>query len=306
MRKIIILLFLGICLGEGSFAQNESKKVPVKKGQKKSSGKTYKMSPTGVRYLFYKDVPGENAKQEDVVIMHMVLKTSKDTVLVNTYKQGAPFRAAVGKSLFKGSLEDAFLMVSPGDSVSFLVNSDSLRKLGAQIPPQVENGSDLLFILKIEKVLSQEQVLQEQRELEKQQREMESKQIQIDSLLIEEYVRTNKLTATRTASGLYYVVKEKGAGAQPQKGQMVEVHYTGKLLNGTKFDSSVDRGTPFTFTIGVGQVIQGWDEGIALMKVGEKGTLLIPSGLGYGPRGAGGAIPPNAVLIFDVELINIK
>jgi FKBP-type peptidyl-prolyl cis-trans isomerase FkpA len=296
MKKIIFLLFLAISVSGISFAQNGNKKAPVKKGQKQQA---YKTSPTGVRYLFYKDVPGQNAKQGDVVIVNMILKTSKDSVLRNTYKEGAPVQATVQKSMFKGSLEDAFVMLSPGDSASFLVNSDSLRKLGAQLPPQIENGSDLVFILRAVKVLTQEQLL-------KEQKEMESKQIQIDSVLINEYISANKLSATRTASGLYYVVKEKGNGAQPQTGQTVVVHYTGKLLNGTKFDSSVDRGSPFEFKIGVGQVIQGWDEGIALMKVGEKGTLLIPSGLGYGPRGAGGAIPPNSVLIFDVELINIK
>jgi len=84
------------------------------------------------------------------------------------------------------------------------------------------------------------------------------------------------------------------------------VHYTGKLVNGKVFDSSVQRGVPFEFTLGRGMVIHGWDEGIALMKVGEKGTLVIPSALGYGARGAGAAIPPNSVLIFDVELVGTK
>jgi FKBP-type peptidyl-prolyl cis-trans isomerase FkpA len=227
------------------------------------------------------------------------LKTSKDSVLRNTYTEGAPVQAMVQKSQFKGSLEDAFLMLSPGDSAAFLVNTDSLRKMGAQLPPQIENGSSLVFILRAEQVLTQEQIL-------KEQKEMETKQNQIDSVLINDYISANKLSPQKTADGLYYVVKEKGTGPMPMAGQTVVVHYTGKLLNGSKFDSSVDRGTPFEFKLGAGQVIRGWDEGIAMMKVGEKGTLLIPSALGYGPRGAGGAIPPNAVLIFDVELINIK
>lgn len=89
-------------------------------------------------------------------------------------------------------------------------------------------------------------------------------------------------------------------------GDTISAHYTGKLEDGTKFDSSVDRGTPFTFTIGQGQVIQGWEQGLLGMKVGEKRTLTIPSELGYGARGAGNAIPPNATLIFDIELMSIK
>jgi peptidylprolyl isomerase len=113
-----------------------------------------------------------------------------------------------------------------------------------------------------------------------------------------------------TASGLQIIDTRVGTGATPKAGQICVMHYTGWLyVNGaktTKFDSSVDRGQPFEFTIGRGQVIRGWDEGVATMKVGGKRTLIIPPGLGYGPRGAGGVIPPNATLIFDVELLDVK
>ncbi|GAC1450432.1 MAG: FKBP-type peptidyl-prolyl cis-trans isomerase [Desulfuromonadaceae bacterium] len=113
-----------------------------------------------------------------------------------------------------------------------------------------------------------------------------------------------KKTVT-TASGLKYVDVVVGKGASPAAGKQVKVHYTGTLENGKKFDSSVDRNEPFSFTIGVGQVIPGWDEGVMTMKVGGKRKLIIPSKLGYGARGAGGAIPPNATLLFDVELLDV-
>lgn len=109
-----------------------------------------------------------------------------------------------------------------------------------------------------------------------------------------------------TESGLQYVKLVEGNGAQPQKGQTVEVHYTGTLKDGTQFDSSRDRNRPFDFKLGVGQVIQGWDEGVGMMHVGDRWKLIIPPELGYGARGAGGVIPPNATLIFDVELLRIK
>jgi peptidylprolyl isomerase len=109
-----------------------------------------------------------------------------------------------------------------------------------------------------------------------------------------------------TSSGLQYVELDEGDGASPQKGQTVVVHYTGKLEDGTVFDSSRDRNRPFSFKLGAGQVIKGWDEGIASMKVGGRRRLIIPPELGYGSRGAGGVIPPNATLIFDVELLRIS
>ena len=110
----------------------------------------------------------------------------------------------------------------------------------------------------------------------------------------------------QTDSGLYYKITEEGTGKKAKKGQMVSVHYTGMLLDGLVFDSSLQRNQPLDFPVGVGQVIAGWDEGIQLLKVGDKARFVIPSDLAYGSRGAGGVIPPNATLIFDVELVNVK
>ena len=113
------------------------------------------------------------------------------------------------------------------------------------------------------------------------------------------------MSAITTASGLVYEELTVGAGAEAASGQRVTVHYTGWLTNGTKFDSSKDRNDPFKFHLGQGQVIAGWDEGVAGMKIGGKRKLTIPPELGYGARGAGGVIPPNAILIFEVELLGV-
>ncbi|MAJ32367.1 MAG: hypothetical protein CMC18_06965 [Flavobacteriaceae bacterium] len=122
----------------------------------------------------------------------------------------------------------------------------------------------------------------------------------------EEAMKTLVEGFEQTSSGLYYKILDKGSGENPTRGSQVSVHYEGKLMNGQVFDSSFKRNDPIAFTLGVGQVIAGWDEGIALLNKGAKARLVIPSELGYGASGAGGVIPPNATLIFDVQLVDFK
>tara|TARA_B100000131_G_C18076625_1_gene596632 strand:- start:1251 stop:1604 length:354 start_codon:yes stop_codon:yes gene_type:complete len=116
----------------------------------------------------------------------------------------------------------------------------------------------------------------------------------------------SKVIQIEKDSGLIILIQEEGKGEKPQRGQTIRAHYTGTLTDGTKFDSSHDRGQPFEFPVGMGRVIKGWDEAFLDMKVGTKASLIIPPDLGYGSRGAGGKIPPNAILNFDVELMGVK
>ncbi len=130
-----------------------------------------------------------------------------------------------------------------------------------------------------------------------------------DDQLFKEYFAKNKIKATKTASGLYYIITKKGSGENAKKGQTAVMNYLGKFLDGRKFDANVDDNfkniRPFQFVLGVGQVIPGWDEGIQLLNPGTRATLYIPSGIGYGPGGRG-PIPPNTVMVFDVELVSAK
>lgn len=136
--------------------------------------------------------------------------------------------------------------------------------------------------------------------VKKAEEKIKSDQLAMESVLKEKYG-----SAQTTGSGLKIIIEKPGDGPMPKTGDNVSVHYTGTLLNGTKFDSSVDRGQPISIPIGVGQVIKGWDEGIMMLKQGGKAKLIIPPQLGYGSAGAGGVIPPNAWLVFDVELIKV-
>jgi peptidylprolyl isomerase len=117
---------------------------------------------------------------------------------------------------------------------------------------------------------------------------------------------TPKSTAVTTASGLTYIITQAGTGAQLKAGDTVSVHYTGLLTNGLKFDSSLDRGEPISFELGAGRVIKGWDEALQKLRIGDRATLVIPPAIGYGSRGAGGVIPPDATLIFIIEVVGVQ
>jgi FKBP-type peptidyl-prolyl cis-trans isomerase len=263
--------------------------------------KGYKQTPSGLLYKFHVDREGTPAKKGDIMILHFAFKTDKDSLLRSTFKEGKPVELPLQESAFKGGLEEGFTMMSPGDSATFLVNADSLfaKMFYQPLPAFIRKGSNVGFTIKMIRVMTME-------EYQKQKEKEAAEALAKEDKTIQDYMAKNNLKGTKTASGLYYVQVQPGSGVKAEKGKTVSVHYTGKLLNGNKFDSSVDRGQPFEFGLGAGQVIQGWDEGIALMSVGEKGILLIPSALGYGTRGAGSSIPPNSVLVFDVELLGVK
>jgi FKBP-type peptidyl-prolyl cis-trans isomerase len=269
----------------------------------------YKVQVTesGLKYQFHAHSDdARKATLGDVMSFHLVLKNSEDSVLRDTYKENMPIKMVLQQPPFTGSFEEGLTMLSKDDSATFFVSADSLfAKMMQPLPPNIKKGSDISFTVKVLDVQTSE-------EFQKQQAESSAKQKGIDQKSIDDYLAKNNLKATakRTESGLHYVDQTLGAGASPVSGDMVKVHYVGKLLDGKVFDSSRDnpqtQGQPIDFQVGVGMVIPGWEEGIMSMKKGGKRTLVIPSALGYGTEGAPGAIPPNSVLVFDVELVDFS
>lgn len=192
-----------------------------------------------------------------------------------------------------------------GDSVFFQLTVDDFLGYipGAEYPDSI--GSELMsFYAGIENIMSREEFENKQREQFEKMKMNEDQQLSIDLELIDNYLKENNIDAVKTESGLRYVIEKTGQGENAAPGDNVSVHYTGMLLDGEKFDSSLDRGDPLNFTLGQGMVIRGWDEGITYFNKNSKGTIYIPSSLGYGASGAGGVIPPNAVLVFEIELID--
>lgn len=284
-------------------------KVKTEKGGKETkqiikAAPGFNRTEGGLEYKIVRDEAGTNTpKIGDQVEMHIVTRI-KDSVIFDsrTMNNNQPVPFQIMAPSFKGDLVEGFMMLTPGDSAMFRVPVDSLKKGGQQLPPWMEKADVIEYEVSLVSVKSQEL-------LKKETEEKSAKQIGIDESLLQDYFKKNNLNPQKTASGLYYIITTPGSGNNPKAGDQITVNYTGKTLDGTPFDSNVDpkfnHVQPFSFSVGQRQVIAGWDEGLMLMKKGSKGTLFIPSRLAYGERGAGGAIAPNAVLVFDVEVTDI-
>lgn len=280
-----LLLIWALCMPSLAFSQQDQ---------------GYQQAATGLKYQFYKDEPGRQAEVDDIIKINFKMITAGDSVLRDTWQEAGANITKAPEPIFMGSPEEAFLMMSAGDSASFLVSADSLfeKAIRMPMPNFIEKGSYLKFIIKMEGLYTMQ-------EFEDMMNKEAAEVMEKEDASIQEYLASNDLVGVKQPSGLYYVQLTPGTGVMAENGKTVSVHYTGKLLDGTEFDSSLDRG-PFDFQLGQGQVIEGWDQGVAMMSVGEKGLFIVPSGLAYGARGAGGAIPPYAILLFEIELLEVK
>ncbi len=269
---------------------------------KKGGVEGFDYTDTGLGYKFH--VSNDQNPSPDVgklAVLKMTYGTA-DTVFFNTdIIPDKKMKLPMSNSTYPGDFYEALGMMHIGDSASFVINADSFFIKTAHFPkiPEYAVGvKDLIFNVKLENVQTEAEARQEYED------KLKSMELNEASTL-QNYVESKGIKVEPTASGLYFIENMKGKGAKPKTGDKVKVHYTGTLLDGTKFDSSVDRNQPFEFVLGQGRVIKGWDEGVAMMNVGTKATLVIPSKLGYGERGAGQQIGPYASLVFEVELLEI-
>jgi FKBP-type peptidyl-prolyl cis-trans isomerase FkpA len=257
------------------------------------------------------------ARLDQVMTVHMSYRTESDSVLFDSREQNQPIMIPVMEPSFRGSLEDALTMMRAGDSGVFKINADSLftKTFGQPMPPFIKPGSFLTFFLKADKIQSRDEAIaDQQRMFEEQQKvslERAAGQMKEDDAKIQEYIKANNLkNVQKTDAGVYYVITQPGKGPNAKAGDNVAVHYKLSFLDGKQLESSYDNpmsgGQPFTFPLGQGQVIQGWDNGIAQLNKGSKAILLIPSPLAYGDQARGEQMPANSILRFDVELVDIN
>lgn len=259
---------------------------------------------SGLYFMQEKKGRGSNPKAGEMVSVNLTVKLLDGTKIFSTDDRGEPFEYEYGQNFDNKGLEEGVGMLRKGGKASLIVPYSLAygpEARGQMIPPY----SSILYDVELVKIRSKEAYEKERMEKQAQMQAAEDMKKMNEKSLRDKYLADNNITVAPTASGLYYVETEKGTGPRAMAGNTVHVHYTGKLLDGTVFDSSVDRGEPFSFRLGVGSVIKGWDEAIALMNEGGKATLIIPSDIAYGSRDSG-KIPAYSTLVFDVELVKIE
>ncbi|MGO4291499.1 FKBP-type peptidyl-prolyl cis-trans isomerase [Chitinophaga sp. RAB17] len=258
-----------------------------------SCGTGVKKTPSGIEYIVHKSGSGAQLKLGDTALLNVTQRIN-DSLLGESRKMvGAAVPVVLQKPANKFDLMEGIALLHAGDSATFIIPWDSLP--AQERPPFGKKGDKLKITFAVEGIYSA------------------AAQREKDEKLISEYLDKNKIKATKNAAGVYVAVNQEGTGATPNPGDTVYVHYTGKLTTGKVFDSSQDSTMrpgmplePIKFPIGRGFVIRGWDAGLSGLKKGSKATLVIPSGLAYGLQGSPPVIPGNSILVFDVQLVDIK
>lgn len=248
----------------------------------------FQSTESGIYYDITGEGDGTHPDSNSIVNVHYkgYMLDSARTVFDSSYDRGEPIEFPLG-NVIKG-WQESIPLLQIGQKGTFLIPSEiayGARGAGSDIPPHTVLAFDV-------------ELLDHFRPEDKAKRQAEK-----DQKAIVEYLSGKSLSAKKTESGIHYIIEKAGTGKSPTADDIVKVHYRGMLLDGTVFDSSLDRGEPLTFPLG--RVVPGWQESIPLLKEGGKGKFLIPSALAYGERGAGGVIPPNAVLDFEVELLQV-
>ena len=266
------------------------------------------VSEDGYQYRYVKKGTGQIPQNGEVAVYNMSYKDENDSLLFESPNhQPAMVPCDTMQWNMMGPLYKAFGIIKEGDSILVKIPTKTLfsESFRAAIPPSLNPEGEITFYIGLTKVLSESEARAEaQRMREQEQAAMLAageEQMEKDIEIIDNYLKENDISAQSTESGLRYVVDVEGTGNHPQPGDSVSVRYAGTLLDGTEFDAGV-----YTFPVGRGQAIQGWDLGVPLFKKGGKGTLYVPSPLAYGPRARSAVIKANSILKFDIELLEIN
>lgn len=316
-----LILASGILmLAQQSNAQTK-KPAPKKAPVKSSAASGFTKGENSLDYKVIKKGTGLVSPQIGDAVEVNIFQKVGDSVVMNTMNNngGKPVAFKIQEVPVKGDLMEGIRKMKAGDSTLFRIPLDTIvKRYSQQRPDWAPKGAYLTWGVKLVSIKPKAQVEAEEKVKQEEQAKMmaaaeanKAVQADADDKLIQDYFTKNNIKdAKKTASGLYYVVTQPGEGPNAMPGQKATVNYTGRNMQGETFDSNVDPAfnhvSPFEFNLGQHQVIQGWDEGVSLMNKGMKATFYIPSGMAYGPNARAEKIPANAILIFDIELVDAK
>jgi len=267
------------------------------------SKQTEKVTPNGLKFSVIKAGTGILPKKEDILVFDYLLKDSKDSTWNSTHEDGMPSAVMIADSTAlatENGMVQMFRMLSKGDSVVMTMPVTKFFKdvIGQPIPPKIDTSVSISYFIQVKDIMRMEAFREYQSKLMEEKKKTQPAK---DAALIAKYLEKNNINAEKDSSGLRYVLHSNGGGAKPSVENCVEVKYKGKLLkDGRVFDQAEKIAFP------LGGVIEGWKLGIPKLGIGDSATFYIPSGLAYGPQGYPGAIPPDAILIFNVQLLQVS
>ncbi len=263
---------------------------------------------TGLYYKFHTDIDDIKPESGQILSIHLRYGTEDTVIFDNRDRSPRPVDLMLMEPMYPGDISEGFAMMSKGDSASFIVDAESFFNYTAQspLPDFIEPESKLFFDVVLVSFMDEKDFVEEQERLSQELMEQSEELALLEGEKLDSYIEEEDIKAKPLESGLIYIETKKGSGEPVEPGKTVTVHYEGRLIDGTVFDSSKRAGRPFEFVVGRGQVISGWDEGLTLMNVGGEAQLIIPSYLAYGQRGIQNLIPPFSTLIFDVEILDVK
>lgn len=265
--------------------------------------KGYKQTENGLYYRFeQQDKNAQQVQEGDVLVGEMTIRLDTNVLRTNV---GRTERLMPAIPMYDGVLHEGIMMMHLGDKATFAIEADSMAKFMQpnQMPPMYEKGKGMKFYYEInlQDIVTKDEFAAEQANYEA---EMEKARTE-EPELIANYVKENNIKVQPNADGLYVIVKKQGKGTKVAVGRQVAIHYTGRLIDGTVFDSSVGN-EPLSYVVGQMGLIRGWEEGVMGQPEGTQLQLIIPSAMGYGPQGAGQMIPPYSTLIFDLDIVSVK
>jgi len=273
-------------------------------------------TPYGLTFTRHRTGTGPQVRDGEYLVMNLVAIDENDSVWHDTYKENQPMIVRVAPPVLPGLKEPGetgvYRMLHVGDSVSFDIDAETIyvRTWNQELPNYMDPGLEVTYQLSVIEIVDEEGLEKYRlRNLERYEAERIENQIRQygkDTTAIANYLKEKSIVAVKTLSGLSYTVDRDGTGPVAKSGKKVAVRYTGKLLNGNVFDSNLDAVDPFVVNVGRGDVIAGWEEALQLVKKGGKYTFYIPSLYGYADQGSGAKVPPNAVLVFEMEVKDIQ